>query len=302
MSKEKLSKICCIVAGIVFLLSGIGKSLATSNFVELIMSYGFRDFGFAAPFIAWIEIIIGLALVFRLYPKQTSFVVILFLVSVSCIYVYGYFRHHITDCGCFGVVSNLNKMPPILIIIRNLLLIIMLSVVYKQTDFQQYHITQWMIVVIICMVSLSSFFMGYTYYPPFVSLNDNNSNYEGKTLAETPLSNFTITSKDSTYLLFVFSYTCPHCLNSIENLNQYEKTNTVDRVIGLAVEDTTNEATFRQHFNPLFSIKNYDYQRIKEIVTAGFPTLYYIKNDTVFLEMTGEALCVYNFTNLINNK
>ena len=302
MSTEKLSKLFSIVVGAVFLISGIGKSLATFDFVRLIMSYGFGDFSFAAPLIIWIEIIIGLALVFRLYPKLTSLVAMLFLILVSCIYVYGYFRHHITDCGCFGVVSSLNKMPPALIIIRNILLIIMLFVVYKQTGSHPYCLKQWMIAVIICVVSITSFFTGYNYYPPFISLGDDiNSHYEGKLLTETLLSNFITTSNDSTYLLFVFSYTCPHCLNSIENLKQYEKAKIVDKVVGIAAQDSVFEAIFKQNFQVEFPIKNYDYQAVSSL-SKGFPTAYYIKNNIIEKEIIGELPCVYNFTSLLNNE
>ncbi|MCL2327017.1 MAG: hypothetical protein FWC39_00735 [Bacteroidetes bacterium] len=301
MKFKNITKIFSILTGIIFLISGIGKALTTSEFIGMIMSYGFRDFSFVAPLIAWIEIIIGLTLVFRLYSKQVSFIAILFLVLVTCIYIYGYFRHNITDCGCFGVVSSLNKMPPVLVVIRNLLLIIMLLIVYRQSGTYQYCFTLWITVVIICVISISSFFMGYNYYPPFVSLNnDVDSNYEGKILSETPLSNFITTSKDSTYLLFIFSYICPHCLNSIENLKQYENAKVVDRVIGLVAQDSVYEVIFKQNFQVEFPIKHYDHQTISSIA-KGLPTTYYIKNNVIKKEIIGELPCVYNFTRLYYN-
>ena len=298
MKQQNLIKIFSILCGIVFLISGIGKSLSIAGFSNLIALYGFKNFGFVAPVIVWAEIIIGLALVLRCYPKQFAFTAILFLIAVTCIYVYGYFRHHITDCGCFGAVSKLNNMPPSLIVIRNLLLIALLYVVWKYAEKNQNHLAEWKTAIIICVISVFSFFAGYSYYPPFIRLSEEEENtYEGKALADTPLNDFLATSADSTYLVYVFSYTCPHCLNSIENLKQYKKV--ADRIIALAVRDSVYEPVFRQNFQVDFAVKNYDYQAIQPLA-KGFPTAYYIQNDTIKKEIIGELPCVYNFKKMCN--
>jgi len=299
MKTNHIIKIFSILSGVIFLISGIGKTLAIADFAELITLYGFKYISFIAPLIAVTEVIIGLFLIISVYPKQTSFVAILFLVFVSIIYLYGYFKHQISDCGCFGKISVLNKMSPLQVITRNFLVIIMLGTVFKYSETRNLLFSKWKLVISIFIVGLSAFFAGYSYFPSYIPLQTTKKMYENKKISETPLSNVIKTSTDSTYLIFVFSYTCPHCLNSIENLKQYENTQIVDKIIGLAVQDSVNEIIFKQNFDVEFLIKNYDYQTLSSIV-KGFPTSYYIQNDSIKKELLGEIPCAYNFKNSQN--
>jgi len=106
------------------------------------------------------------------------------------------------------------------------------------------------------------------------------------------------TSQDSTYLVFVFTYICPHCLNSIENLKQYEPAGIVDKVIGIALENSVAEKQFREVFKPEFQIKNYS-STILFHLTNTFPQTYYIKNDSIILVLSGELPCSYVFMQIL---
>ena len=92
---------------------------------------------------------------------------------------------------------------------------------------------------------------------------------------------------DSTYLIFVFSYTCPHCLNSIENLKRYEPGGAVDRVLALAPEHPEAEARFREEFRPESGVRSLPAEEISRLANA-FPTAYYVRRDTVRAVLTGE--------------
>ncbi|MDR0371204.1 MAG: hypothetical protein LBH80_05055 [Prevotellaceae bacterium] len=110
----------------------------------------------------------------------------------------------------------------------------------------------------------------------------------------TILKEFVSTSKDSTYLVFTFTYLCPHCMNSIENLNRYESSGSVDKVIGIALEDSIAEYRFKEIFKPEFSIRNYPAGTLFRL-TNSFPVAYYIKNDSIMAELSGELPCSYVF-------
>ena len=101
------------------------------------------------------------------------------------------------------------------------------------------------------------------------------------------LSEFLTPSKDSTYFVFVFSYSCPHCYSSIENLKQYERLGVADKVLALsfAVDSTTGER-FNDIFNPDFQIKNYPPKQLFRL-SNQFPVSYYIQNNTIKLEIRG---------------
>ena len=278
---KHIIKIFSILSGCIFLLSGIGKSLATADFAEMIMLYGFGNVGFVAPLIAVAEIIIGLFLILSIYTKRTSFVAILFLLAVSIIYVYGYFRHNISDCGCFGKISILNKMSPWQIIVRNLLLIIMLTMVCKYSELRKFSFAKWKPIVIVCAVGLSAFLAGYSFKNDKSVFNQKGKIHPliNKAINETILPELDTFSADSSYVAVIFSYRCENCWNYIENLNRYTEYPNFDRIVVFAGgEDKNNE--FADFFKPNYRIKIVDESKLIELVQVS-PTLLYIKNDTI---------------------
>ncbi|MDR2836065.1 MAG: DoxX family protein [Bacteroidales bacterium] len=294
-------RIFSILAGIIFLLSGIGKSMAVLNFYNLIIQYGFSYISFLAPFIVLIEILLGLFLVFQIRLKETALVALLLLFGFTSIYSYGYFFQHIEDCGCFGAIPL--TLPPIWVFIRNIILMVFLFFVFIKADKGKVKIKNWVKVVVLFVMCCVSFTSGYTYTNE-LDIDDRTDEYLGKSVQETVMKEFITTSKDSSYLIFAFSYSCSHCLNSIENLKQYEPSGAVDKVIGLAWGDSIAERQMKENFNPNFLLKNYS-PIILFNLTNRYPTAYYIKNDTIKQVYRGELPCSYIFSKKIkehNNK
>jgi uncharacterized membrane protein YphA (DoxX/SURF4 family) len=286
---EKRIKIYSLLTGFIFLLSGMGKSLSVSDFSDLIIQYGMAPLRFLAPVIVIIEIFIGLLLVFRVQQKKASFAGLIAIIAFTGIFLYGYLRHDIKDCGCFGSISFLT-LPPLGIFIRNGILLYLLLAIWKHGESSVKTFT-WQTAVILTVISGTSFAAGYSSQNQ-LNFGNNDSEHQGKTIQETPLNGFVALSNDSTYLVFVFSYTCSHCLNSIENLKQYEKSGAVDKVIGLAWGDSIGEKNLRDHFHPDFSITNCNPMTLFKI-TNRFPTAYYIRNNAVELVIHGELPCSY---------
>ena len=42
---------------------------------------------------------------------------------------------------------------------------------------------------------------------------------------------------ESSYVVYLFSFTCPHCQNSFANVQQFQQFNVVDKVIGISILD-----------------------------------------------------------------
>jgi len=116
--------------------------------------------------------------------------------------------------------------------------------------------------------------------PDFLKSTAAKHKFEDKNVTNTALSNYIKTSPDSTYLVFCFSYTCPHCWNSIENLRQFIKTNAVDRVIAFSTGETNERNAFIKNFNPDFNITELPLKDISTL-TEIFPTAFYIEQDTI---------------------
>jgi hypothetical protein len=283
-------KVYSVLTGVIFLLSGVGKALSASGFSDLIIQYGFAPFHFLAPVIIIAEIFIGLFLLFQISNRKISLAGLIAIAVFTSIYLYGYLRYDIKDCGCFGSFSLFN-LPPSGVFIRNGILLYLLFDIWRHGEPSYEKIHNWQKVIILIVISCVSFTAGYSSQNNF-DFGSDDSQYQGKTIQETPLNEFVSLSNDSTYLIFVFSYTCSHCLNSIENLKQYETSGTVDKVYGLAWGDSIGEKNLIENFHPGFSITSYHPMTLFKI-TNRFPTAYYVKNNVVELVIHGELPCGY---------
>lgn len=139
-----------------------------------------------------------------------------------------------------------------------------------------------------------AFFSGYSsrnlYY------DKTNEGSKPIAVSESPLNDLIVTHPDSTYLVFAFSYSCPHCLNSIANINEYEKLKVVDKVIGIT-RKKINHDDFNQWFNPKFTI--IEIATEKKMIAKELPTSYYIRNDSIIQIYQGEMPCAFLFDKVI---
>jgi uncharacterized membrane protein YphA (DoxX/SURF4 family) len=290
----KFIKILSLLTGVVFLFSGIGKSLATHHFSQILAQYGFEALPFLAPVIILLEVALGVLLVFYVRLKQTSLVALGFVAGLSLVYLYGYLFINATDCGCFGYFSFLN-MPPAFTFMRNIILAGILLFVFLYSNNAHHTMDKKEIAMMGCILCAVAFVAGYTGVERHhdATYYTTKGQYAHKDVKNSIFSEFLTTSKDSSCLVFVFSYTCPHCYNSIENLKQYERSGVVDKVVALSfAADTSAEKKFRHLFHPDFQIKNYPPKQLFRL-TSQFPTSYYIQNDTVRLEIHGILPCAH---------
>jgi uncharacterized membrane protein YphA (DoxX/SURF4 family) len=298
-------KIYAIIVGIIFLISGLGKASATADFSYLITQYGWWAVSNIAPLIIGVEIIVGLLLIFHIKLKETSLAAIVLLTAFTFIYAYGYFFRDIEDCGCFGSVSVLNTSF-IFTLIRNAVLLYMLIDICKNGRHITSSLKMWKGVFIAAVLCVASFISGLTYTnDDMIYSGAQKTQYTGKSIHDSALKDFVSTSNDSTYLVFAFIPSCSHCLNSIENLKQYEPSGIVDKVIAVTLKDSIKETFFSNTFKPNFTVQTYEPQTLLRL-TNNFPTAYYVKNDTVRMEIHGELPSWYvlsrKLKKYINNK
>jgi hypothetical protein len=225
---------------------------------------------------------------------------------VTVVFLYGYLFREVENCGCFGALSLLESSPMISFV-RNAILLALLFYVWKYSNreslaalFPKIRTTR----LIMAVVLINVFFLsGYTYQKGLhFGKSTVTRTYTGKFVGDTPLRDLISVSKDTSYLVFAFSYGCPHCYNSIENLKEYEPSGVVDKVIALSyVTDSAQMRRFRDVFNPRFEIKHYPPQALFAF-TASFPVSYYITNDTVRMKINGELPCSYVFQRNLEKK
>lgn len=309
---KKTYQLLLFLLGIFYLFSGIIKIIDIDNFLYLIRSYHIKLFIYFAPIIPVVEITVGILMIFRKRVKEIVLFSILLLIFFTGMFAYGHFAHRISDCGCFGGIDFL-KMSPAVFFLRNGLLISFSLFLYyspikvkNDTNFRLPHVF-----IIALVILISVFFVGtrthikdYLKERPYTRTNIDQyhtNEFVNKNIHETILSKYISTSQDSTYLIFIFSYKCPHCLSSSIKLNNYLKNDGIDRVIGLTKGTRGEKRFFEKVIKPQFDYKSIRHIEMSEI-TAFFPLSFYIENDTIRYKIRGGLPDYNKFEDLYLNK
>ena len=280
-----MNNIFRIFVGIVFLISGLLKAYDTAAFADLMSQYGALWFGYFAPLIIFIEIFLGIMLVFGHYSKLITWTSVGFIIAVSFIYLYGILVKGITNCGCFGPITMLNSRPWLTFTRNGVLLALLFPSFWNKNKQKSLTIPS---VIFMAMVAVIVMFMcGFSMHGA-KCLQKQNA-FQPIALTDSPLSSFVTCHPDSTYLVFAFSYSCPYCLNSIGNVNQYTEMHAVDRVIGLAVEDSVAQARFDSLFAVNFEIQNISQMKMLNLATA-LPITYMIRHDSIVRQYAGMVI------------
>jgi len=297
MFDKRILNIYCVIIGALFLLSGVGKLMDAGGFGNLLYQYGLGYLVILSPIILVFEISLGLMLVLLINPRRYSLFAFILLLIFTASFAYGHFKNGVNDCGCFGTLQPTN-ISPVFSFTRNFILLGMCLIVRIKYPSEKITAHPWKKTVALGVMAVSLFMAGLTYrVPGFLApaINQPNSVYQNQNIKNTALSGYIKTSPDSTYLVFCFSYTCPHCLNSIENMRKY-KGNVVDRVVTLATGPDSSFLSFDRNFHPDFNIRNLSPVEMGKL-TDLFPAAFYIKHDSVKVVVNGELPSFVVFKN-----
>jgi uncharacterized membrane protein YphA (DoxX/SURF4 family) len=290
-----------VIIGVFFIISGIGKLIDTSAFSDLLYQYGFGPLKILSPLIVVIEILLGLLLILLVNPKRYSLFSFVLLLIFSIGFAYAHFAHGVNNCGCFGTLQPAN-ISPMFSFVRNFILLCMSLVVWIKYPDEQREVSQWKKPLIVGVLGISAFISGLTFKKAAFLRADPGPagfDYRNKNIKNTELSKLIKTSSDSTYLIFCFSYTCPHCWNSIENLREYKKSNTVDHIVAFAVGADSSKLFFVRNFHPDFSISDLPINTMLKL-TNLFPAAFYVKHDSIKAVIQGELPSPVTFKNQYN--
>lgn len=279
MKKTLLLQIIAIITGVVYIVSGIGKAFNTTAFAYIIYEYHFGYAFLVAPVIPVIEVLLGLMLAVRIYPRFAAITSVVMLTVFTIIYAYGYWVHQIEDCGCFGEIKAL-QLSPWVTFTRNILLLAMsVFIALKSSAEKHRNITPWKVWIVFPMIIAVSLLSGFS-FKLTAEEADTTHPWQGKAVKDTQLPLFIHTRPDSTYLCFVFSWKCQHCWNSIENVKSFKTYHVVDTIIGISLHDDKNEARTRKYFDINFPVIKTSRDSTR-MLTEVFPTMFIISNDTI---------------------
>jgi uncharacterized membrane protein YphA (DoxX/SURF4 family) len=289
MFNKTVLRICTSFVGCFFVLSGFAKAMDTGAFASLIGSYGFPFMSFAAPFMVVAEIALGIALVLELNPRRDSLIALLFLISFTGAFAFAHFHNGVNDCGCFGKLRP-SSWGPLESFIQNAILMTLCLIIrlkYPKGE-KGSPFTFWKKGLTLSLIILGVFISGLTFSTPAVfHFSKLKNKYANQNINNTELAKYVKASPGKTYMVFCFSYTCTHCWNSVENVQGFKKSGTVDSVIALAVGDDSSKIYFNKMFTPDFNIQTLPEEAFDKISTT-YPVGFYVKNDTIKYVIDGE--------------
>lgn len=281
------------VLAVVFLLSGAGKMVNSAGFGELISSYGLEWFSMLSPVIILIEMLLGLLLLLHLWPRFAATATLALLMVFSIAFMYGHLVHGIEDCGCFGSLGQ--KMPVWATYLRNIILmafalyILMHEPKRAATSLDKNRPSLFFLTV---LMTIATFWTGYTWRPTTFFMNNFAQAHPllGCEINQSPIGRYVQVANDSTYIIWVFSYSCGGCINSMENIKQYQ--DVADRFVPLAVTPDPDGRKRRLLQFPYDAIYVGD-------ELSGFieilPTLLYVEDGKVKFVIEESVPSIYSF-------
>lgn len=277
---KKFSYISSTLLGLIFIVSAFAKAWDAEAFTDMLLQYGPQWFSIGTPIIILIESILGMSLLLRILPKWSAICADCFLVVVSAIFAYGVLFKGIEDCGCFGIFSKLFTSKPWMTFVRNAIFIgISIPALLDSSKTIQ---GSWLkAVAIIFIVGLSCFIcglsMGKSYkLPKISSVKVTNSRY----MMMEQLKDIYPFQSDSSYVVYLFSFTCPHCLNSFANVQQFQQFNVVDKVIGISIREQEAMERFYSIYNPEIEIITISKEQMQKI-TNQLPIVLLIRDNSI---------------------
>ncbi len=268
-----------ILVGMIFLVSGLFKITDIRQFQNTIAGYGFEQWSDLAPVIVIFEVALAMLLILGVYARIASFVSVVTIVIFTIIFTYGYLAHSVVDCGCFGTLGDM--LSPVWFYIRNLILLGLSWYLFNHIPHTEV-VAPYKVQILFFVLLITAYSVGFMSGRP-IRLDGRKSdvlNFEGKNIFETPLGKYAPIKKDSVYMLYFFSYNCPHCLNSMENIKQYTASGFVSNVILVGTGEQTDQKWFYSSFNIDFS-RHHIVQSEMDSITHQFPVAYFIINDTI---------------------
>ena len=297
--KPNVSKWLSLILGVFFIVAGIGKMLDTKTFIDDVIGYGIPDklatIGILVP---TFEIILGLMLLFLIRSKDMAVISLVSLILFTLGFAYGHFVQGAEDCGCFGAIDAL-ATPPWVSFLRNFILMAM-SFLLMKNPIKSTHVPTWKWGVTVAAILISGIWSGVSSKDASSVAVENNQTNNPSTnpFVNDPMLNQKIESTalasvgsfdpDKSYLVFVFSPTCPHCWDATENVKAYKESGIVDDIYGV-VSDMNQGGLpmYVERFQPNFVPKVVPQADIIRMTNA-YPKIFYVRNNTIKYIMSSE--------------
>lgn len=284
--KRYTSCILSVFLGLFFLGSAYLKLADILIFEEILSSYGSAYISYLAPLIIITEFYLGLHLLFLINIKSNARLSLILVFFFTIIYTYGYFFKDVASCGCFGGLDNSVLDNPLMLYFKNIVLIVLSYFIY--TTKSQINISEEKLrkVVVYLVLGFSIYLTGFKFKPIVYISKQTENVLIHQSIEKLNLKSVYNFSNDSTYLVFLFSYSCSHCLNSVTNVNLFKSNKYVDQVLFIPFGKEEGKLMFNKEFN-LEGVKLENNISTISGITDVFPTTLFIRNNSVIFVHEG---------------
>lgn len=147
-----------LLLGVFFIVTAVLKLLSIDNFELYIYSFGLFDYvatTFLSRLLIFIELIIGLGLILKIFYRQIWWLTMLLMVGFTIFLVYAAIFRNDSNCHCFGDLVELN---PLQSIVKNIIVIALLFVIKtEQSHDYQPVLKKWLVTLTLVVSFVVSF-------------------------------------------------------------------------------------------------------------------------------------------------
>ena len=121
-----------LLLGVFFISTAVLKLLSIDSFEVYIYSFGIVNYitvTFLSRLLIFIELLIGISLIFKIYFRQVWWLTMLIIASFTLFLIYAAIFRNDSNCHCFG---SLIELDPSQSIIKNIITIVLLLFIRKE--------------------------------------------------------------------------------------------------------------------------------------------------------------------------
>ncbi|HRP90131.1 MAG TPA: hypothetical protein PKX92_08830 [Edaphocola sp.] len=300
--KEIIYYLLAVLLGAFFIFSAYTKTDPIESFEYILKSQlpmGAFTAAWASRFIIGLEAALGVLLVFNFFGKSK------WVISFSFFLVLGLTAHLVllyfrvgndVSCGCMG---DLIPMKPLPSIAKNIILLALLALLWKNVPYKNHSWIQWTSLGILVVIIVLPFLI----FP-----------YQKQTLALEKMYNGVMDDRPTQdlrkgkHLLAFMSLTCSHCMDAATELSKMKKSDTalpIYIVFAKASTDSVQKNLF-DNFKEVTHFANIPYSFLNRDLfleySGGYvPAIFWIEDGQLLRKVSAHSLNQKEFESWIKN-
>lgn len=286
----QLGSLARVIMGIVFIVAGAAKSWDPVIFYWEVVSYldmllvdrhAWHQLASTAIVLAPVEVGVGVGLLLNWRPRWIHPLAVAMMTGFLALTVYAWQTSANVDCGCFGALA---ERSPGEAAVEDALMLVLLLVAWRWGR-RLWSRAQWVRSIQLVMggTVIALAVMGARFLPETARLAESDLR-PGMELRGLELKGLDLDLSGGSYLVELFSPTCPRCKKAVPKLNRWAALENLPTVIGLNryALDSKEMTEFRTQMKPRFDIATLstsDWMRLT--AGHGWPRLAWIRDGVV---------------------